>query len=427
MLRVAKLAKGGHAYYFAVTPGTGTGVEAAGRWVGRGPHAFGLRGPVTEAALGAALAGDHPVSLARLGPSHDRVVVGGFDLTFCAPKSVSLLHALGAPEVSAAVREAHERAVDAAVDYVERHALAVRRPDGGVIVPQAAHAVAGACFVHRVSRALDPHLHSHVVVPNLGRDRAGTFSALDGRGVYAHRSTVDALYHVQLRHELTTRLGLSFEPARNGRADVAGIGVEARRVFSQRAVTIAEHLAARGLGGSRARDIAGHATRPRRDLRRSPDDLRGRWEERARAVGLSARRLSEVVDRVPRRAGPGPEELAPDGVAAALAGRSTAARRDVVRAWCHALPAGAPAAAVERVADRLLDTMTPSPEHRARAERPGVGEPRYDVAERTVRRADIGRGGAVLARLLAARGMEAPVHAPQRGRAAGDDLGLGLG
>ncbi|HUI02808.1 MAG TPA: MobF family relaxase, partial [Acidimicrobiales bacterium] len=342
---------------------------------------------------------------------------------FCAPKSVSLLHALGTPQVSAAVREAHERAVDAALDYVERRALAVRRPEGGVVVPQPAHAVAGACFVHRVSRALDPHLHSHAVLPNLGRDRDGSFSALDGRGLYAHRSTADALYHVQLRHELTARLGLAFEPARNGRADVAGIGVEARRAFSQRSAAIAAHLAGRGRGGARARDIAGHATRPPRDLARSPEDLRGQWEDRARAVGLSARRLAAVVDRVPRRAGPEPGEPGVD-VAGALAGRSTAARRDVVRAWCRALPAGAPAAAVERVADRLLDTMTPAPGHRARHEHPGVGERRYEVPARALRAA-IDRQGAVLARALEARGMEAP--APGRGRSAADELGLGLG
>ena len=42
--------------------------------------------------------------------------------------------------------------------------------------------MASAGFVHRVSRALDPHLHSHVVMANLGRGPEGTFTALDGRG-----------------------------------------------------------------------------------------------------------------------------------------------------------------------------------------------------------------------------------------------------
>ena len=286
MLRVAKVRRGGHAYYLEVAGnGTGTGIEAAGRWLGTGAAALGLRGEVVGDALGAVLQGDDPLTLRRLGPSHHRVTVAAFDLSFCAPKSVSMLHALGPPEVAGEVLAAHERAVDAALDYVERRAVAVRRRAGGALVPVPADAVAAAGFVHRVSRALDPHLHSHVVMANLGRGPEGRFSALDGRGVYAHTPAAGALYHAQLRHELTTRLGVAFEPLRHGRADVAGIGPEARRAFSQRAAAIAEHLSAEvsavpGPAPSPAMPPARHATRTfppttsGRCGRRGP----GRWD-----------------------------------------------------------------------------------------------------------------------------------------------------
>jgi conjugative relaxase-like TrwC/TraI family protein len=89
-------------------------------------------------------------------------------------------------------------------------------------------AVPAAAFIHRLSRALDPHLHTHVVVANLGRDVEGTWSALDGRGVYAHASAIDALYHADLRFELTRRLGVAWNPPDRGRADIAGIAPEAR-------------------------------------------------------------------------------------------------------------------------------------------------------------------------------------------------------
>ena len=242
----------------------------------------------------------------RLGRFHDRVTVTAFDLTFSAPKSVSLLHASSSLPVADAGGAAHGQAVGAALDYVERRAVAVRRRADGVALPEPADAVASAGFVHRVSRALDPHLHTHVVLANLGRGPDGAFSALDGRGLYAHAAAAGALYHVQLRHELTARLGVAFEPLQGGRADVAGIGVDVRRAFSQRAAAIAEHLAARGLGGSRASTIAGHATRPSRDPTKSADQLRPWWEERARHAGLDPERLTTVLDRVPRRAGPRP-------------------------------------------------------------------------------------------------------------------------
>lgn len=420
MLRVAKVAKGGHGYYLAVAAGPGgTGVEAAGRWVSRGAAAYGLDGDVDGAALGALLQGEDPGGGGRLGPSHDRVTVAAYDLSFCAPKSVSLLEALGPPEVAAEVRAAHAGAVGAAVDYVERRALAVRRREEGTAVPVEVEAVAGAGFVHRTSRALDPHLHTHVVVANLGRDAAGRFSALDGRGLYAHAGATDALYHAHLRHELTTRLGVAFEPLRRGRADVAGIGPEARAAFSRRSAAIAAHLAERGLDGHRARAIAGHATRPGRDASASADGLRAGWRQRARAAGLGPTRLEAVLDRVPRRR-PGLGDDAARAVAAGLAGRgATATRRDAVRHWCATAPAGAPAATVEAAAERLLARWPAVEAHAGRRERTGVGERRHVVVGRALDRQ--------LETLLARRGMAPPAPARRPGRDLGADLGLGLG
>jgi conjugative relaxase-like TrwC/TraI family protein len=425
VLRVAKVRKGGHAYYLEVAGnGAGTGIEAPGRWLGTGAGALGLHGEVAGDALGAVLEGDDPLTMRRLGRSHDRVTVAGFDLSFCAPKSVSMLHALGPPEVAGDVRASHVAAVDAALDYVERRAVAVRRPRAGAIVPVPAEAVATAGFVHRVSRALDPHLHSHVVMANLGRGPEGTFSALDGRGIYAHAPAAAALYHAQLRHELTTRLGVAWEPLRHGRADIAGIGPEARRAFSQRSTEIAEHLAARGLRGSHARRIAGHATRPPRDVHRGVEDLRPAWQDRAELVGLGPRALDAVLDRVPRRPGPGPEFGRGEVIAAAVRQRGpTVTRRGVVQAWCGSLGQGAPAGAVEQATDRLLDSMPPVAEHARRVEGRGVAERRHETGGR-----DITRERAELERLLAARGMTpAPTRGREAGRGRGDDLGFGIG
>ena len=425
MLLVAKVRRGGQGYYLEVAgDGAGPAIEARGRWLGTGAAALGLRGEVTGDALGAVLRGDDPRTLRRLGRAHDRVTVVGFDLSFCAPKSVSLLHALGSPEVAGEVRVAHVHAVDAALDYVERRAVAVRRRSTEALVPVAADAVAAAGFVHRVSRALDPHLHTHVVMANLGRGPEGTFTALDGRGLYAHAPAADALYHVQLRHELTTRLGVAWEPLRNGRGDVAGIGLEARRAFSQRSAAIAEHLSARGLGGPRARAVAAHATRPARETNRSADDLRPMWAAQAETLGLGPDDLGAVLDRVPRRPSPGLDSDLGPLVAADLGGRgATATRRDVVRAWCGALGEGAPAKEVEEGADRLLESLPLTVAHASRAERRGVGERRHVVDGR-----EVARRRSELERLLAARGM-AMAPGPELGaaRALGEDLGLGFG
>ena len=422
MLRVAKVRPGGHAYFLEVAGERGTAIEAPGRWLSAGASELGLSGNVSAASLAAVLAGDHPLTGERVAVAHDRVRVAAFDLTFCAPKSVSLLHALGESDVSAQVGAAHGTAVRAALAYIEERAAAVRRRADGIAVPVTASAVAAAAFTHRVSRALDPHLHTHVVVANLGRGPEGRFTALDGRGLYAHAAAGGARYHAQLRHDLTRRLGVAWGPPSTGRADIEGIDIEMRRAFSARAAAIAEHLAARGLGGRRARDIAAHATRQSRDVRLSADDLRPWWRSRARSLGLGPRHLGMVVDRVPRRAGPEPHTSHDVVVARELLKRGSAvSRRDVVRAWCSSLPVGASARSVADATDRMLITFPVAARYADRHDGPGVAERRHELEGPVVERARssrtlcAAREHGALRSLLAARGMVID-EAPRRGR-----------
>ena len=98
-----------------------------------------------------------------------RLRVAGFDLTFSAPKSVSVLFGLGDQRAAggASGRRTTRRSREA-LGYLERSAAAVRRGHGGAVVEPADGLVAAA-FRHRTSRAGDPQLHTHVLVANLGR------------------------------------------------------------------------------------------------------------------------------------------------------------------------------------------------------------------------------------------------------------------
>lgn len=414
MLRVAKMGPGGHHYYLAVVPEEGTGVEAPGRWTGTLADAAGLAGPVDGERLGAFLAGVEPTSGRPLSPHHRRVRVAAFDLTVSAPKSVSLLQALGDPDVAAEVAAGHRAAVDAAADYVERRAVAVRRHVDGHRIPVPADGVIGASFDHRLTRAGDPHLHTHLVLANLSRDPDG-WSALDGRGLYAHRAAADALYHAALRAELTRRLGVDWQAPRHGRADLAGVDRATVLGFSRRSAAIAEALARRGGGGRRAREVASRATRAARDPTVGADALRGEWRRRALELGFGPRQVAGVVDRAERRVPVAPSASA---VAAALDGAGPLTRRDVVRMVASGSPAGAGREAVETVADAVLGVSGPEP--------PGVAERtrRLDGPERPVSSWRVAAARAERERLavsLAARGLEPP--GPDLGRNGGFDLG----
>ena len=91
----------------------------------------------------------------------------GYDLTFSAPKSVSLLWTFGSAEVRDTVSVAHDRAVAGVVDQLSGEACVVRRGRDG----KDAYAGSGflaAGFRHRTSRAGDPQLHTHVLDPQCG-------------------------------------------------------------------------------------------------------------------------------------------------------------------------------------------------------------------------------------------------------------------
>jgi len=93
------------------------------------------------------------------------------------------------------------------------------------------------------------------------------------------------------------------------------------------------------------------------------------------------------------------------------------ARRDVVRAWCRALPGGAPARSVEGAADRLLEDLEPETGRGAAGDRPGVAERRHEVRSRSPE-----IEGAELSALLAGRGIGLDRSGQRR-----PDVGFGLG
>ncbi|MGA3216571.1 MAG: MobF family relaxase, partial [Acidimicrobiales bacterium] len=240
MLSVAKLARGREEYYLATLAlgredAVGL-IEPDGRWLGRAAEMLGLSGSVDGPALRALLAGVDPVSGEVLSAHHDRVRVVAYDCTYSTPKSVSVLHALGPQEVREHVRAGHEEAAAAALGYLEHCAARVRRRSGpgeqALSVP--AGGFVAAAFLHRTSRAPDPHLHSHVLVANLAPGPDSRWSALDGRGLYLELGTARDLYETQLRAELTARLGVSWRQLQGSWAELAGIDPNVTRAFSRR-------------------------------------------------------------------------------------------------------------------------------------------------------------------------------------------------
>jgi conjugative relaxase-like TrwC/TraI family protein len=161
---------------------------------------LGLGGEVRPDDLRVVLSGISPLDGSPLASSRNdpRGRVAGFDLTFSAPKSVSLLYGLGTPEITAVVRRAHDAAVTGALTYLEHHALAARRGTDGLRRIGTLGLVAAA-FVHRTSRAGDPQLHTHVLAANAVLGTDDRWSAPDARLIYFHARSAGFLYLIRVR------------------------------------------------------------------------------------------------------------------------------------------------------------------------------------------------------------------------------------
>lgn len=367
MLSVWKLAHGQEAYYLeAVAKGVEdyyVGGEAPGRWIASSGRMLGLSGRVSPDDLRAVLSGHDPSSGTRLGQPHK---VPGFDLTFRAPKSVSVLFGLGEPDVARQVRLAHDRAVEAALDWAERHVVWSRRGRGGVRQVRGEGLIAAA-FRHRTSRNGDPHLHTHVLVPNMVLGDDGKWATLDARWVYTSAKTIGYLYEAQLRHNLTTALGVEWGEVRNGIADIDHIPADVLTAFSTRRAEIEERMAIRNQHSAKAAMIAALDTRRKKEIDPGVVQLRAHWSERAKEIGFDPARLRDAIGRTePAPITANHQRSVEDGLLGAdglTAHDSSFDRHQILRSWCDSLPAGAPVAQIEDLAESLIDRMETAPLH----------------------------------------------------------------
>ena len=368
VLSIGKMVAGSEDYYLnTVASGreeyyTGAG-EAPGQWLGSGTRELGLSGEVAPDHLRSVLAGFAPdgrsLTAGRVRPDGR---VSGFDLTYSAPKSVSLLYGLSDPTTSEVVRRTHAEAVADALGYLERRGLRVRRGAGGDRRIEASGFIAAA-FQHRTSRSGDPQLHTHVLVANAALGVDGTWSAPDARLLYFHARTAGFLYQAALRAGLTEALGVRFGRVENGTAELAGVSPILLRAFSTRRAEIERHMEAAGTTSARAAEVAALITRAPKDsesplgLDQAPT-LRQRWQARAEDLGLSDPSLADAFS-LSHQSGRGDPEVSaiiasltsPDGLCAQ---DSSFERRDVVRAVAGSLADGATVGKVEEIADQVL-------------------------------------------------------------------------
>ena len=330
--------------------------QLPGRWVWSGAAALGLRhdfGPGDGELLRGFLSG-RGLDGSALVPSVMRrddkgqpydVRRVGFAVTCSAPKSVSVLYALGDADVAGQVAAAHRTAVWEALEVLERLSARAARGhqgDGHRARRIPTSGLIGAAFDHDPSRLLDPQLHTHVVIANVVCGVDGRWSAVDSQTMVRQATTVSYLYQAVLRAELTRRLGVAWTGIEKGIAEIDGIPREVLRAFSKRRDQIERALEDRGLSGTAAAQAACLATRLAKQ-NENAGTPRDRWLAEATRLGFDARDVSQLLRRERRPGAVVREALAarvlgPEGVTRET---STFDRGELVREVCQHLPPGA--------------------------------------------------------------------------------------
>lgn len=170
--------------------------------------------------------------------------VAGWDLTTRQPKSVSVLWAFGDRRTRQGIDECMAKAASMTIEYLEREYATTRAGQGGV-ASVAADGVAGFVFDHYDTRDGDPQPHKHIVISNrVRRSSDKTWTALDGRKIYASMVEISEVHENLLQDLLTERFGWSWTLRRGADNksmvnEVDGVPQELIDAFSGRHAEIA--------------------------------------------------------------------------------------------------------------------------------------------------------------------------------------------
>lgn len=251
------------------------------RWLGHGAHALGLDGDVSKEQMDKLARGYDPTtgealsrSAGRQAKWHPKLdkdgkpMLGkdgqelgtwrgghriGFDCTFSAEKSVSLVFAAADDAEKQRIIAAHRDAVASAFAAME-DTIETRRGEGGKEVIGMKGLVASG-HTHFGNRDLEAQLHEHLLVYSVGQGADGKWGSWDAKELYAKQRMLGVLYRAQMAHNMQDleygiekRPELDDEGRKTGEVyyRVAGISDDIRDEFSTRRKEILEYVAEHG-------------------------------------------------------------------------------------------------------------------------------------------------------------------------------------
>lgn len=270
-------AKAAHYYEAENYYAKNEGIEQS-EWYGKSAVLQGLSDKIKPQQFEAALHGKAPNGTQLIADRTNRRL--GTDLTFSAPKSVSIEALV---KGDARIVKAHTTAVKAALDYVERELIQTRVTRKKQTHTQKTGNIQVALWQHDTSRQLDPQLHTHCVILNQTQCRDRKWRTIDNSSIFQNQLLVGAIYHNALAHELQ-QLGYKTEWNADATFELAGYTETQLAQFSSR-----RHQIVAAVGAEASAQKRAFATLQTRSLKQSGIDhsaLQHQWQLQAQAVSI---------------------------------------------------------------------------------------------------------------------------------------------
>ena len=274
------------------------GQELAGQWGGKGAAALGLSGLVAQQDFFALCDNKNPENGEQLSPRNKDGRRVGFDFTFSAPKSVSVLYEFTWDErivdaFRASFRETMSEMEPEMKTRVRKKGADYDRETGNMIFAEFTHFTARPVTEKKGQASIpDPHLHAHVYAfiitydPQEGRYKAGQFGDLKRDATYWEASFDSRFAHrLQELGYATEKRGLSFE--------IAGTPQSLIDKFSRRRNEIERKAAEKGVTDAEGKHAIGYYGREHKNLSIGKEELRKQWNARLSDTERSA--LADVV------------------------------------------------------------------------------------------------------------------------------------
>ena len=281
------------------------GGEPPGMWIGNARSMCGVRGKVAADDLKCLFDGYKPLPSGDRGEALVQNALGkstkskrerqaAWDCTFSAPKSLSLLWAVADPSVRQRIQAIQQQAVERVFKFMEDELAWTRRGKGGSRREQVS--LLGATFEHGTSRELDPQLHTHLLVLNIGVREDRSTGSIMSQPFYTWRDTLGALYRTELSALLEDQLGVLSVRDRDF-FSIQGIRGEVSGEFSKRRKQILASMDKLGVKGGEAAATAAETTRRVKSDVPPREELFQLWKARSREFGLGKRKVKMLLGR----------------------------------------------------------------------------------------------------------------------------------